>query len=227
MDYSAKYHSGRRPSGVSKNLVIIGNSGAARECYWLARDCVKAGQDMVFKGFLAFEGHVGNLAELSSFLLGNDDAYISEPDDVFAIGIGQPALRCKAYAKWKKKGAEFINLIHPTVPIIGDVRLGEGNIIACASYISCNSTLGNANYLNGSVVVGHDVIIGDCNFFGTFSLILGGARVGDRNSFAIHSAAMPGAHVGNDNTILPATYIYKGCRDGKVMAGNPAVNIKD
>lgn len=211
---------------MNKQLVIIGNSGAARECYWLAQDCIKAGQKMTFKGFLAFESYSGDLADLSPFLIGDDDAYSPGPEDVFAIGIGLPGLRCKVYEKWKKKDVEFINLIHPTVPIIGDVKLGDGNIIACASYISCNATLGNANYLNGSVVIGHDVIVGDCNFFGTFSLLLGGARVGNRNSFAIHSAAMPHAHIGNDNTILPAAYIYKGCRNEKVMAGNPAINIK-
>lgn len=211
---------------MSKNLVIIGNSGAARECYWLARDCIKAGQDLTFKGFLAFEGHAGNLAELSPFLLGNDDAYFPAPDDVFAIGIGLPTLRCRAYEKWKKKGADFVNLIHPTVPVTGDVKMGEGNILAHSSYLSCNVVLGNCNYLNGSVVVGHDVIIGDCNFFGTFCLLLGGAKIGSRNSFGIHSAAMPHARIGNDNTILPAAYVYKGCRNEKTMAGNPAINIK-
>lgn len=212
---------------MSKQLVIIGNSGAARECYWLAQDCIKAGQDLTFKGFLAFEAYSGNLAELAPLLLGDDDAYIPAPGDVFAIGIGLPDLRYKVYEKWKRKGAEFINLIHPTVSLIGDVKLGEGNILACASYVSCNAALGNGNYLNGSVVVGHDVTIGDCNFFGTFSLLLGGAKIGSRNSFGIHSAAMPHARIGDDNTILPAAYIYKGCQNKKVMNGNPAVNIKD
>lgn len=212
---------------MSKNLIIIGNSGAARECYWLAQDCIAAGQDMVFKGFLAFEGFEGNLCELSHFELGSDAAYTPTPDDVFIIGLGQPALRSQAYHKWKEKGARFVNLIHPGVPIVGNAALGEGNILACGSYLSCDSVLGNANYLNGSVVVGHDAIIGDCNFFGTFSLILGGARIGDRNSFAIHSAVMPGARIGNDNIAMPAAYIYKGCRNGKIMAGNPAINIKN
>lgn len=211
---------------MTRKLVIIGSSGAARECYWLARDCMETRPDMAFKGFLAFEGHPANLADLSQFLLGNDDAYLPALDDVFAIGIGLPTLRRKVYEKWKKKGAEFINLIHPTVPIIGDVKIGEGNLVAHSSYLSCNTVLGNANYLNGSVVVGHDAIIGDYNFFGTFSLILGGARIGSCNNFGIQSAAMPGSRIGNDNTLLSGAHVYKGCRDGKVMAGNPAVNIR-
>ncbi len=212
---------------MSKELVIIGNSGAARECYWLAQDCIEAGLDLVFKGFLAFEGHAGNLCELQGLALGNDADYVPEANDVFAIGIGLPALRWRAYHKWKERGAAFINLIHPTVPIAQSAFLGEGNILARASYLSCNAILGNGNYLNGSVVVGHDAWIGDCNFLGTFSMILGGAHVGDRNSFSVQTVLMPHARVGNDNTILPAACIYKGCRDAKIMAGNPALNIKN
>lgn len=212
---------------MSKNLVIIGNSGAARECYWIAQDCMAAGASLKFKGFLAYEGFKGDLRKLAAYDLGNDDTYVPEKNDVFVLGIGSPALRCKAFHKWKAKGAKFINLIHPSCTVAKDASMGKGNILAHASFISCDATLGDCNYLNGSVVVGHDTIIGDCNFFGTFSMILGGAKVGDRNSFAIQSGVMPGARVGNDNQILPAAYVYKGCRDGKVMAGNPAVNIKD
>lgn len=208
---------------MKKKLVILGNSGAARECYWLALECIDAGLHAEVKGFLSFEGHRGDLRELAHMDLGIDDAYRPEHDDRFVIGIGIPELRQKAFCKWKSRGATFANLIHPQARLVGNPALGEGNIVACNSFISCDSALGDANYLNGSVVIGHDVRIGNYNFWGPFSMVLGGARIGSRNSFGVFSVVLAHAKVGDANTIAPGACLYKGCGDGNVMGGNPAL----
>lgn len=212
---------------MKKRLVIIGNSGAARECYWLARDCMDAGAGMEFRGFLSLEGYQGQLHELSEHFLGVDDAYTPARDDVFVIGIGEPALRRKAFLKWKGRGAEFVTLIHPRAQLIGDISLGQANILHCDSYISCNTKIGDANYLNGSVVIGHDATIGDYNFFAPFSLVLGGAAVGSENTLGVHSVLFAHARIGNSNKIAPGSYVYKGCGNAKVMMGNPALVMGD
>jgi sugar O-acyltransferase (sialic acid O-acetyltransferase NeuD family) len=207
------------------NAVILGNAGAARECFWLLRDVMKERDDVFFKGFLAFEGYTGELRELADLALGSDDAYTPAPDDVFIIGIGLPALRLKAFDKWKGRGARFLNLTHPTVKYVAEVSAGEGNVLAHNCHISCNVTLGNANYLNGSVVIGHDARIGDGNFFGPFAVVMGDVAIGSGNSFGVHSAVLPNAKIGNGNTVAPGAYVYKGCGDNRVMAGNPALDV--
>lgn len=212
---------------MKKRLLIIGNSGAARECYWLAKDCIAAGEDMEFGGFLSFEGYQGELHELVDYSLGVDDEYRPTGRDVFVIGIGRPALRRKAFLKWKSRGAQFLNLIHPLARLIGSVSLGEANILACGSYVSCNTTIGDANYLNGSVVIGHDATIGDYNFFAPCTSILGGAAVGSENTFGVHSVLFEHGSIGDNNTIVPGSYVYKGCGNAKVMMGNPALVIGD
>jgi len=209
-----------------RQLVIIGNAGAARECLWLLGEVAPREPDLTFKGFLAFEGYAGDLRELSRLQLGNDDEYCAAPGDVFVIGIGMPALRAKAWAKWKERGAVFINLIHPACFMAKDISMGEGNIITPACSFSCNVTVGNANYFNGGVVVGHDTRIGDANFFSTYSVIGGNALVGSRNSFGVGAAALERTKIGNDNIIAPGSCLYKGCLDNALMAGNPALNIK-
>ncbi|MDR3175139.1 MAG: transferase [Desulfovibrio sp.] len=205
-----------------QNVVIIGNSGAARECYWLLRDM---GQEPAFKGFLAFEGYPGNLRELAEFDLGSDDDYTPARNDVFAIGIGLPALRLKAYHKWKGRGANFVTLRHPDVVLVGKVSMGEGNILACGTHISCDAVLGHANYLNGHMLIGHDVRIGDGNFFGPYAVVQGGAVIGSGNSFGVHSAVLAGAKIGDNNTMAPGACVYKGCGNGRVLAGNPALDM--
>jgi acetyltransferase-like isoleucine patch superfamily enzyme len=207
------------------SVLIIGNSGAARECYWLLRDVMQQQGDLSFKGFLSFEGYLGELRELSDLQLGVDDTYVPVADDVFVIGIGAPDLRMKAFCKWKERGAEFFTLVHPVCTIQSGVTLGEANIFACASYISCNTSLGSANYFNGSVVVGHDVTLGDANFFAPFSFVGGDVRIGSRNSFGVRSTVLAKARIGNDNTIAPGAFVYKGCRNNTIMSGNPALDI--
>ena len=209
-----------------RNVVIIGNSGAARECYWLLQDVSREQKDLAFKGFLSFEGHKGALHGLSTLEMGSDDDYAPDADDVFVIGIGIPNLRLKVFQKWKERGARFINLVHPTVERLGPGEMGEGNILASHCSISCDTILGDANFLNGSVVLGHDARIGHGNCFSPFSLVLGDACIGSGNSFGVHSVVMPGAKIGDNNTIVPGAYIYKGCRDNTIMAGNPALCIR-
>jgi len=207
------------------DVVIIGNSGAGRECYWLLQDVMEAGAGVKFKGFLAFEGFKADLMDLSQYALGSDDAYSIQPNDVFVIAIGKPELRMKAYAKWKARGASFFTLTHPTANINKNTLMGEANIFTRDCYISCDVTVGNANFFNGQVAVGHDCSIGDGNFFAPFSLLLSSNRVGSRNAFGARSVLLPGAKVGNDNTLAAGAFLYKGCRDNCVMAGNPAQNM--
>ena len=215
----------RLGAGAMRNVVIIGNAGAARECHWLLGIIARHESGLSFKGFLAFEGYAGDLRGLSHLQLGNDDEYAAAANDVFVIGIGLPALRARAWGKWRERGAAFMNLIHPACFISQDLCMGEGNIITPACSFSCNVTVGNANYFNGGVVVGHDARIGDANYFGTYSMIAGNALVGSRNSFGAGAVALERTKIGNDNTIAPGAYVYKGCGDGCFMAGNPALNM--
>ena len=209
-----------------RTVIIIGNSGAARECRWTLKSMEEKGAcDLSFKGFLSFEGYRGELQELSGLQLGDDETYTIARNDIFVIGIGDPKLRLKAYSKWKARGAIFLNLIHPSCTLLPETVLGEANILAQGTYLSCNTSLGNANYLNGSVVIGHDVTVGDGNFFAPFSMVLGNAHIGSGNSFGIHSSVLAGARVGNNNVVAPGAYLYKGCRDDCLMAGNPAYDI--
>lgn len=210
-------------------LIIIGNSGAARECYQMFNDICACTPLLrgkyTFKGFLSHQGYAGNLGGLASFDLGSDEVYQPLPEDNFIAGIGQPELRKVAYERMKGKNGVFINLISPWVYLPLDVTLGAGNIIRAGCSFSCDVSIGNNNFFNGGVIIAHDVTIGDNNFFGPDSMILGGAKIGDDNSFAVRSVVLERGKVGNGNLIAPGAILYKGCKDNCRMAGNPALKI--
>lgn len=214
-----------------QHIIIIGNSGAAHECHQLFTDCWWHSPSFrfstMFKGFLSYKGYVGNLGELSFLALGDMDTYELQPHDRFIIGIGNPALRCEIYTAMKKRGASFLNLISPWSYIPGDFKMGEGNIINSSCNFSCGSVIGNANYFNGGVRLGHDVHIGNFNFFGPSTTVLGGANVGDGNIIAVQSTLLERSHIGDHNHLHPASVIFKGCGNDCRMAGNPALKMAD
>lgn len=210
-------------------VIIVGNSGAARECYWLLQDMIQATPGLAniykFRGFLSWKRHVADLKSMSSWLLGDADDYVIQPDDVFVIGMGDPGLRKAVFESFKERGASFLTLIHPWSNINSTAQLGEGNIFQRGSTVYCDSVVGNANYFNGAVNVAHDVQIGDYNFLGPFSLLLGECRIGSGNTMSTQTTILPKARVGDCNHIAPGSFVYKGCKNNCRMAGNPALKI--
>ncbi len=211
-----------------RNVIIIGNSGAALECHTLLTGMLVTPvvrTIYTFKGFLSHKGYKGNLGVLSHCELGSDADYIPQERDVFALGIGNNALRLEAYQQMKAKGGEFINLISPWVEMAPTVQMGEGNNIHTGCRFSENVVIGNANYLNGNACLGHGVNMGDGNFLGQQSMIMGSAQVGNCNHLSPGAMIMEHAQVGNHNKISPLSVLFKGCKDNCLMAGNPAIKL--
>ncbi len=213
------------------NVLIVGNSGAARECYWILRDVLESAPGLAdyytFGGFFDWQGYVGDLKELQHLYLGNVDAYTIQPEDMFVIGIAKPELRAKIFSTLKGRGANFMNLVHPWTSISRTARIGEGNVFQRGSTIFCNTVIGDGNYINGAANISHDAQIGDFNFLAPYSIVLGGACIGSLNHLGPHSVVLEHSVVGNSNILAPGSTIYKGCKDNCRMAGNPALKIGD
>lgn len=212
-------------------VIIIGNSGAARECYWLLDDMRRAAPGLknyyLFKGFLSWQDHQGDLKGLARFLLGDARNYSPSAEELFVIGIGQPDLRKAVFEDFKARGANFLTLVHPWSDISPAAEVGEANIFQRGSTVHCDACIGNANYFNGAINVGHDVEIGDYNFIGPASLLLGECSIGSQNMLGVRCTLLPKARVGNGNILAPGSIVYKGCKDNGRLAGNPALKIGD
>lgn len=205
-------------------VVIVGNSGAARECYWLLRVAREADEKVPpFKGFLAWKGYAGQLCELARFSLGSSQDYQPAHDDLFVIGMGKPALRLAAYAWLKSLQARFYTLMHPNAYVCPSAVVGEANIFQRDCVVQANAGIGNANFFNGGVIVGHDAVIGDGNTFNLYTGISGNVRLGNANQLAPGCVVLEHAKIGNWNIFAPGAVIYKGCRDHCLMSGNPAL----
>ena len=212
-----------------QHIVIVGNAGAARECYWIFQEMLQADSTLsehyMFKGFLAWKNYPDNLKDLTCHSLGEATSYILSPDDRIVIGIGHPYLREEVFNYFKSKNALFFTLCHPLADINPTAKIGEANIFQRGSSVFCDAILGDANYLNGTVNLSHDASVGSFNFLGPLTLLLGNCTVGNKNSIAARCTILPGAKIGNNNIIAPNSVVYKGCGSNARMVGNPALKI--
>ncbi len=210
-----------------KNVVIIGNSGAARECYEILQDIFAASPNLQhyyqFQGFLPWKGYKAHLKHLAHMEL--DTKTIDIHNTHYIIGIGQAKIRQEIFEEYKAAGAHLMNLIHPWSSISPTADMGEGNIFQRGCTVHCNVKIGNANYLNGAVNLSHDAEIGDFNFLGPYAMVLGGARLGSYNHLGPQSIILNEAKIGHNNQIAPGAIVYKGCKDNCRMMGNPALKI--
>lgn len=210
---------------AAQSIIILGNSGFARECHIMLRHVMERQPNLSFRGFLSFEGYPGDLKELSPLLLGDDDKYVFSSDEAVIVAIGDPGLRKKAFEKVKARGGFFFTLVHPQSFIDSSVIIGDANIIGYNCHISCNCTIGDANVCNGLIHIGHDTTIGNYNFIAPNVQILGGVRIGSQNSIGATSVILPHAVIGNNNSIAPLSAVFKGCKDNCYLQGNPAIRF--
>ena len=211
------------------DVIIIGNSGAARECYWLLDDMLRLAPGFKnicrFGGFLSWKGYDGDLKELACHALGSSDNHEVRDNAQYVIGVGQPALRKAIFEEFKARGARFMTLVHPWADISPSAVIGEANIFQRWSSVFCNAVVGNANYCNGAVNLAHDVVVGDYNFLGPVVLLLGNCAIGSENQIGAQCNILPGARIGDGNIIAPGSSVYKGSGDNCRLAGNPARNL--
>ncbi|MBQ9405182.1 MAG: hypothetical protein IJU37_00410 [Desulfovibrio sp.] len=204
------------------DIVIVGNSGFARECALLVEQEASRSGTVRLKGFLSFEGYEADLKGYASYFLGLEDDYVFGSGEAAVIGIGSHRLRSRVFAKLAAKQVPFATLISPSATVADSVVLGQANIITNGCFVGPDAVLGNANLCNGLVSIGHDSVIGDGNFFGPASQVQGNVRIGNGNSIATQCAILAHARIGDNNILAPQSVVYKGCTSGNYLMGNPA-----
>lgn len=212
-----------------ERICIVGNSGAARECYWILRDMLDADRALArrweFGGFYSWGGYGGNLKDLETQFRGPIEGQCAPDGRLYVIGVGEPRLRRDIFRFLKARGCALATLVHPWTWVCPSAVLGEGNILQRGCTVYDNSVLGDGNYLNGAVNLAHDAAMGDFNFLAPYAMMLGNARIGSCNHLGPYSVVLDSCRIGDNNLVAPGAILYKGCKDNCRMAGNPALKI--
>lgn len=138
------------------------------------------------------------------------------------LGLGFPEVRKKVAEKYRAYCC-FPNIVHPSV-VLGDTsnHWGEGNVFAPNCVFTTSVCIGDFNYFNLAVTVGHDSVVGDYNVFNPGVAVSGNVLIGNTNLFGVHSGIRQGVRIGSNNVLGMGGILLKDMPDGQVWMGIPA-----
>jgi len=207
-----------------KQLLILGAGGMGKEIYYTAKHSIGYGTEFVVKGFLDFPNPDWDTS-IYPPILGIEDDYEIQPDDVFTCSIGDVHLKRKVCEKMKARGAKFQTLIFDNVQIRENVKIGEGCVIDSYAHIGSDAIIGENCLIQAFSCVAHDCVIGDYSRIDVRSLLVGGVVVG--NNVTVHTNAVISHKVvlENDSTVAAMSFVIKKVKAGTTVIGNPAKRL--
>jgi sugar O-acyltransferase (sialic acid O-acetyltransferase NeuD family) len=208
-------------------IYVIGASGQAKETAAYILDC-KIDDDIIFVdkensiGFIAVRNNKYPVILESDFL---DDAKNNSSKSNVVLGLGEPKIRAKVAEKYMQF-CNFPNIIHPSVLLLTEPKIGFGNVIAPTAFISVDCEIGNFNLINYGATIGHDCKIGDFNSIYPQSIISGNVKIGNCNLLGAGCAVIENISIGNDNTIGMGGVCLNSVENGSKYVGVPVRKLE-
>jgi sugar O-acyltransferase (sialic acid O-acetyltransferase NeuD family) len=203
-----------------KQLVIIGARGFGREIYNIA---VQSGYQV--KGFL--DDNIHALDGFSNYppILGSVEEYEIQNDDVFICALGDPKQKMKYVNLILNKQGAFTNIIHPSVIIGQNTKIGTGVIICPFTYVSNDVTIGNYVTIQTHSAIGHDVVIQDFVQINALTFFGGFVDVGEGSTINPGACIIPKCTVNSNSTVGINSTVLKDVVRNTTVFGTPAKSI--
>lgn len=210
-----------------KNLIIIGAGGLARVILSYANDIMQTNEcEWRVKGFIDENLNALDGIDTGYPILGTISEHVIEEDSVYICAIGDSKARLSICRDFQKKGAEFINLIHPTARISERVKMGVGNIFCPNSAVNPDVVIGDFVMVNSYSGFGHDSTIGSGCTLSSFCDVTGNCKLGEGVFLGSTAVITPGRKIGDYAKISAGSVVFTNVKDGKTMFGNPARILK-
>jgi sugar O-acyltransferase (sialic acid O-acetyltransferase NeuD family) len=209
-----------------KNLIIIGARGFGREIYDFAQHCIGYGNDFLIKGFLDDDFSSLNGFDNYPRILDSVENYNIQYDDVFICGLGSIKWTNHYISIILSKGGEFINLVHKSVVLRHNVKLGKGILIGLGSIISSDAVIGDFTQIMSYSILGHDVSVGSYCRIGDYVFIGGFTIIEDGVFIAVRATLLAKLTIRENATIGAGSVVIRNVKEGTSVFGNPAKKIE-
>lgn len=215
-------------------IVIFGTSGHSREILCIVEDINKQNyiRQFDFLGFISEkDNEIGN--SIGHYkVVASDNTFESYTKNYAQLGVILSISSSKIKRDIYNNLAKIKNIIYPNIispyANIGDINsinLGEGNIIAAGSTLTCNTAIGNFNIINRNSTVGHDCIIGNCCTINPLSSVSGNVKIKDNVLIGAGSSIMQGITIGENSSIGLGAFVVKDIEPNSTMICIPAKKI--
>lgn len=148
--------------------------------------------------------------------------------DYFVVAIGDNFIREKVSSQFllNNKGAENINLIHPSSIFSPRCSIGEGCIVMPLSAINSSSEIGNGVIINTNSSVDHDNQLMNFSSIAPGVSIGGNVSIGERTAICIGASIKHNLKIGKDVVVGASSLVHESIGDNEVVYGVPAKFIR-
>lgn len=211
---------------IMKKLIIVGAGGAGREIYQIAHDCESEGNiDWKITGFIDDNINALGDFEYYSSIKGTIRDWKPQSDEVFICAIGNPKIKEPVIKTLLKRGASFINIIHPTAIIAPTAKIGMGVVIYPYTIVSVDAVLEDYVTVLMHSSVGHDTKVGAYTTLSSYCDIMEGVTLGKGVFFGSHACAIPSMVIGDGAYAGAGSVIMTRVGTDVRVMGNPAKKI--
>lgn len=206
-----------------KRLYLIGAGGLGRELLSYLREIESLGNvDWHFWGFLddrlqPFGGRAVNARRVGPIL-----GHVPQSGDVYISAVGDGTARLRIARELESKGANFINLVHPTAQIRERVTLGSGVVVGPHVSINPDARIGDHVILNSSAAIAHDVEIGEGTTLLGGNSVNGDCIIGREVILGANCVIVPGRKIEDFVRVAAGAVVFRHVRAGQTVIGNPA-----
>lgn len=209
-----------------KHLVIIGARGCGREVLEWVRDINEIEHKWDGFSFLDYDEKALDGKRCDVKIIGNEDDYIIQKEDEFVCARGDGKIRKEIIEKMERRGATFVNIIHPTA-IVGDsVKIEGAAILYPNCIISADVNIGKGCIVNMNSVIAHDVTLGEYCTLSNNCNISGGCNIGNNIFMGVNAHIIPYTTVEDNAYICAGSTVMTRVKANYKMMGNPAKRIK-
>lgn len=215
----------------SKQIVIYGGGGCAREVAWLIQSCNIEGEKYRVACF-ADDDETSHGTELNGIpIMSLETARRDFPFAAMVLGVGIPRTREYLMTKAATAGFRFETIIHPRAERSQWVEIGLGTVICSGVTLTTNISIGHHVQINLNCTICHDVVIGDFTTLSPGVHVSGCVHFGERVCVGAGAVIVNGTKqspitIGDDVVIGAGACVTKSIASGITVVGIPAKPIQ-
>lgn len=155
-------------------------------------------------------------------VLGSIDSLQEIIHDSVIVGIGDNRTRSVLFNKLYDQGELFVNAIHPSAVLMGEINLGVGIVISGGVVINAGARIHNNVILNTGCTVDHHNIIHDHVHIAPGCNLGGEVKIHEGSFIGMNTSVLPLIEVGAWSEVGAGAVVNKNLEDGVLAFGVPA-----
>lgn len=155
-------------------------------------------------------------------ILGNTKEIDSKINN-FIVTIGNNRVRKKIYES--NLNLNWITLIHPSVIISKNVKVGEGTVICAGSIIQPDVVIGKHCIINTGASIDHESVIGDFCSISPHATVCGQVKIRNMCFIGANSTIIQCLEIGSNSIIGAGSVIIRHVENEMKVVGNPGKKI--